>query len=425
MKPGKLLLGLALIISAGVFAQEETEQERECKRMRFLAGKQLDIQDYKSAATYYLKGEEICGGYEMDNYDRTIATLRNVISAEQDPATLNAYIDTVLAVYKRAEEAGQYNKVHDLSRAAYMMQLAKPDRAKANDLFVSGMKTEGDKVHEAYIGVYYYNLYMIFAEAPAEKRSAVKKDIITEYFNLSSLVGRAGMSAATQENLNTYFNAAVQSCEDILPELAGFMSNLPQDADSKKVTVKNFITLLETKQCTSSAEYATLIDTLIAIDPTSIDALSAKAKLLESKGKYSSAIAVYKEINTLTDDADLKEENEYKIVYNLYKSNSYTSAYNAAMGINGKYRGDAMLIAANSVANNANNCGASTFDRKCNYYYAYDLAEKAKAAGTSGASSAMNSFQSRFPSDDEIFENNMSKGQSVTLSCYGVSVTIK
>lgn len=424
MKLGKLLLGFALISTSALFAQEETEQERECKRMRFLAGKYLDQNDLKTAASYYLKGEKICGGYEMDNYDRTIATLRNVITVEQDPAVKAAYVDTVLAVFDRAEAANQYNAVHDLPRATYIAQQAKGDRKKADLLFVRGMAKEGNKVHEAYALLYYYNLYMLYAEAGANERAAAKKTLIEKYFSISKLANDAGMSAGTKESLNKYFNAAVQSCDDILPDLAGYLKTLPQDKESKIYAVKNFMSILETKGCTDAKEYEVLVDTLVNTDPTSFEAALAKAKLLIKKGRYSEAMSAFKNAKGLTSDNVQIEEIDYNILFCLMKTGSYTSAYNMAMGISGKFKGDALKIAAQCVAANKDNCGSSTFERKCNYYYAVDLLERARAAGAD-VGGLIGSYRAAFPTTEEIFNEGKSKGQSVSLPCYGVSVTIQ
>lgn len=423
MKLATLLLGFALTSSV-VFAQEETEQERECKRMRFLAGKYLDQNDMKTAAMYYLKGEEICGGYEMDNYDRTIATLRNVINAEQDPAVKAAYTDTVLAVFDRAEAANQYNVVHDLPRATYIAQLQNGDRKKADKLFVRGMAAAGNTVHEAYVLLYYYNLYMIYATVPVADRPAAKKELIEKYFILSKLADEANMSAATKEALTKYFNGAVNSCDDILPDLAGFLKTLPKEKEAKVAMVKNFMSILESKGCTDAKEYEILIDTLVKEDPTSFDAVFAKAKLLEKRGKYSDAISFFKNTRSLTSDNAVIEEIDYHILFCLMKTGSYTSAYNMAMGVTGKYKGDALKIAAQCVVANRDNCGSSTFERKCNYYYAVELLERARAAGAD-VSGLMNSYRAAFPSTTELFEEGKAKGQSVSISCYGVSVTIQ
>ena len=88
-----------------------------------------------------------------------------------------------------------------------------------------------------------------------------------------------------------------------------------------------------------------------------------------------------------------------------------------AMTMGGENRSKALLVAANCVAKLWETCGSSTFDRKCNYYYAAQLATKA------GASSAAENFKANCPSSDEIFSNN--SPTQVTLSCWGVTVDIK
>ena len=85
----------------------------------------------------------------------------------------------------------------------------------------------------------------------------------------------------------------------------------------------------------------------------------------------------------------------------------------------GEHKGKALVIAGKSVGSNANNCGASTFERKCNNIYAVQLLEKAKALGASTGNS-ISSYKSRYPTSDDLFQN--SNPQSVTLTCYGVTV---
>lgn len=417
MKLGKLLFGALVgtfsLISLNSFAQEETEQEKECLRMRFLAGEELKIQNYAGASTYYIKGEKICGGYDKANYDRMVGTLRNTISGETDKVKKTAYIDTLLAVYTTTEEKGFYDKVNDNIRATYIIQSSKPDRVKADELYTRGIAVSGTSSSETHISLFYYNLYTMYAEAPADKKGEFKKRLIAEYFNLSKIVAEAKMSVKTQENLTTYFNNVVRSCEDILPELKGFMATLPQEIEMKKITVNNFITLLENKNCTDSKEYEMLIDTLIDIDP-SIDAVLAKAKLLRAKKRNTEAIATLKEAKTMTSDADKKEEIEYMIAEIQFGSGSYNAAYSTAMGISGKYRSDALKLAASCVAKLASGCGSSTIERKANYLYAAQLADRA------GDGSAAARYRAAGPTDGEWFDAGVN---SISLSCWGVTVS--
>ena len=441
MKIANLLIGTFILTAAfSVKAQEETEQERECKRMRFLAGEEIKVKNYSSAAMYYLKGETICGGYDAANYNRLIGSLRNAAGSRYfltqnnvilssrgsqsveglkydedfDKKTKQAYIDTLVGVYDRMETAGLYDQANDLIRATYIIQSSKPNRAKADELYARAIHKEGSAVTEAHVSYYYYNMYVMFTEAAADKKPELKKRLISEYFFLSKLITAANMSLKTQENLLSYFNGVVKTCDDILPELKGFMKSLPVELESKKSSVKNFITLLEMKECTKSAEYGMLIDTLNRIDP-SVDGKSAQARYLRSLGKYGEAISKYKEAKSMATEDDVKEEIEYKILEIQYHDqNSYRTAYTTAMGINGKYRSAALKLAAQCVSQTANSCGSSTFDRKANYLYAAQLADRA------GDGSAAARYRASGPSEGDWFEAGVS---SVTLSCWGVTVS--
>jgi hypothetical protein len=414
MKLNRIFLALTLLIGLGAFAQE-TDQERECLRMRFLAGEELKINNFAGASVYYLKGEKICGGYDKPNYDRLIGTLRNTITEEKDEAKSKAYTDTLMEVYDRAEKAGHVGVETYLLRAQYALTTTAPKNKVADDFFVKGMKNAGLGLNEAYVGMYYYNLLLMVNTAEAKDKPALKKRYITEYFELSKLVSDAKMSLTTQENLNTYLSYVVKTCDDILPELKGFMSALPQDKEAKKVTVKNFLSLLDAKSCEGSKEYEMLIDTMIVIDP-GFETMILKARLLVAKKRYNEAMSAYRDAKPYAPDAAAGEDIEFEILKMQFSQGSYKTAYNSAMGISGKNRNEAMKMAGQCIAQLANSCGSSTVERKFNYYYASELYER---AGISGK------YASSFPTSSELFDNGFSKGQSVNLSCWGVNVTIR
>ncbi|MEJ6776741.1 MAG: hypothetical protein QNK85_05395 [Crocinitomicaceae bacterium] len=424
MKLEKLLLGILLIAGVSSYAQGEDDEvrERECQRMRFLAGEELKIKNYTGAASYYLKGEEICGGYDAANYGRMIGTLRNVVNTVQDKGDKAAYNDTLVAAWDRAETAGFYKYSEDFTRASALLQTTNPDRVQADKLFRRGIDSLGTATNEAYVSYFYYNTYAMFSEAALSNKEALKKKMIAEYFELSTLISKANMSVKTQEIITGYFNYVVKSCNDILPDLKGYMENLPEDPEVKKASVLNFISLLEKKECTESPEYLDLIDIYVTIDPTSFDAQMVKAKALLAQKKYSSAISVLKTAKTLTPEGYDSEEITYQVARAQYQSGSYSSAYNTAMSVRGELKGKALTIAGSSVGKNANKCGSSSFERQCNNIYAVQLLQQAKALGES-TGGAITSFKGRFPSGNMVFENG--SPSSVILSCYGVSVNPK
>lgn len=419
MNLSKLLLGAVLLIGFTTFSQE-TEEDKECLRMRFLAGEELKMNNYPLAAMYYLKGEKICGGYDAANYKRLVGTLINTINKAESAEAKKSYTDTILGVYDRMEKAGLYDQKDDLTRAAYYINSSKPDNKKADTLFRRGIDVNGVKTREHYVTYFYYNTYVLYAAAKGDEQVALKKRLISEYFELSNLVSTAGMSAKTQNSLTGYFNYVVRSCDDILPDLKGYIENLPEDVEVRKLAVKNFIQLLEEKECTSAPEYETLVVEFDRIDQ-SIDSKIALAKLLVAKKQYSNAVGAFRTALDLTEDTEKQMEIKYNIAVAQLNAGQYTSAYNTAMAIQGANRGQALVIAATAVATNANNCGASTFERQCNYIYAVDLLEKAASLGAS-TGGRIGTYKNNIPTKDMIFDNGSPK--TVTIDCYGVTVSI-
>lgn len=419
MKLKTILFGTFVAVTAiYANAQEETPQEKECKRMRLFAGEELKLKNYAGATSYYLKAEQICGGFDKANYDRMIQTMRNTISSETDKTRKTAYIDTLVDAFDRVEKAGHFDKANSAVRATFILQSSKLNRKKADELFVQSTQS-GATFNEAQVSLYYFNLYTMYndAKTSVEDKAAYKKRLISEYFSLSKLITDAKMSVKSQENLTTYFNTVVRSCDDILPDLAGFMSTLPQEVEAKKKVVNNFMTLLKDKGCTGSKEYEMLVDTIIKID-NSIDAVLAKAQLQRAKKQYANAITTFNQAKGMATEASQKEDIEFMILEIQYHDqDAYNTAYRTAMGISGSNRNKALLIAANCVAKTANSCGASTFDRKCNYLYAAELAQRA------GDGSAAARYRASGPTESDRFENN--NPSSVSLSCWGVSVSLK
>jgi hypothetical protein len=152
---------------------------------------------------------------------------------------------------------------------------------------------------------------------------------------------------------------------------------------------------------------------LISIDP-SIDAVLAKAKLLRAKKRYSESIATLKNAKTMTTDAEKKEEIEFMIAEIQFSSGSYNAAYTTALSVSGKNRSDAVRLAASCVAKTANSCGTSTLERKANYLYAAQLADRA------GDGSGASKYRAAGPSDGDWFDAGVT---SVTLSCWGITVS--
>ena len=406
-----------MIFMTTLFFGQEMDNNKECQRMLLFVSQELKMKNYAMASMYYLKGETICGEeYGAKEYDAMSKTLRNTIITEKDNVRKKLYTDTLLGVYDRMDAKGYYNEVESSKRATFIMMSSNPDYKKADEIYLRAFENN-NKFNDAELTYYYYNLYTLFSITSGDDQTAFKKRLISDYFLLSKKIESENFASSTQQSLTGYFNSLVRSCDDILPELNGFMSSLPQDKEAKKKAVNNFLKLLKEKGCTESNEYEMLIDTIISIDNT-IDAVLAKAQLLKVKKRFKESISVYQTAVQMTELDSIKNEIMMDVLDIQYSNlNAYRTAYNTALTIKGPNRSKALLVAANCVAKTANSCGSSTFERKCNYYYAAQLANQ---AGKPGIASK---YKANAPTADEIFSNN--SPDTINLSCWNVTVDVK
>jgi hypothetical protein len=413
MKKLVILFSITLI-SVTSFGQDSIQ--KECNRMLYFVKQELQKENYANATMYYLKGEKICGDYDGKRYGKVAQVIMNTIATEQDATRQQLYTDTLIALYDRMEEDSLFSSDLYTSRATNMISSSSPDPKRIDAEYILGFENN-NVFADADVVYYYFNLYNLFSSSAGDEKAVYKKRLIADYFKLTKKVDDDSMDPSTGDNLNYYFDFVVKSCEDILPELGSFMSSLPKEKEAKKNSVNNFLRLLEKKGCTASDEYEMLIDTIISIDNT-VDAVLAKAKLLHIKKRYDESISAYRIAKDMEEIDSLKNDILMKVLDIQYSDmRRYTTAYNTAFTVKGSNASRAMLIAADCVAKTANNCGASTFDRKCNYYYAAQLALKA------GNPRAAEKYKASAPSSDEIFNNN--SPSTKTLDCWGVTVDVK
>jgi hypothetical protein len=412
----KFIVLFSITLMTSVCFGQDSIQKRECQRLIYFVKQELQRENYANATMYYLKGEQMCGDYDSKRYKKVAQVIMNTIATEEDAARQQLYTDTLIALYDRMEKQKIFPSSSYTSRATSMVSSTSPDAKRIDTEYLRGFENK-NTFRDADVVYYYFNLYNLFSSSSSEEKAQYKKRLITDYFTLSKKVDDDSMDPSTLDNLNYYFDFVVKTCDDIIPELNSFMSSLPQGKEAKKSTVNNFLSLLEKKGCTQSDEYEMLIDTIISVDNT-VDAVLAKAQLLRIKKKFDASISVYRDAMEMIETDSLKNDILMTVLDIQYGDmKRYNTAYNTAFTVKGSNKSRAMLIAADCVAKTANNCGASTFNRKCNYYYAAQLALK---AGNPGAAEK---YKANAPSSDEIFNNN--SPSTVTLECWGVTVDVK
>ena len=420
------LLILNVFIS---LSQNDSIKLRECNRLKFLAQEErksieidtsatLKLMHFKTEFTYLLKGEAICGTYTKNNYNYIIRSGQDILKLEKDSKLKSRYIDTLFFIYKKMDLLKFGDKNIVLKLADYALLKSEIERTVSDAYYTRAFKDTSLKFTSENLTNYYSNLYLLYSsEVDVAAKNVYKKRLISDYFMLSRLISVKKLSSKTQESISNIFNGTIKNCEDLLPDLKVFISELPKDIDLKIKTTTNFISLLKEKSCIDSKEYEMLVDTLIKFDKTTATII-AKAELLIVKKRYSEAISSLNSAKAMTKDAVQLEDIDFQILeVQFHNLNNYQTAYRLALGISGSNKNKALQIAAKCVANSANSCGSSTFDRKCNYYYAAELAER---AGDSGAASR---YRANAPSSEEKFNNN--NPSTVSLSCWGVTVNVR
>ena len=424
-----LLISLLLLNVFAFMSQNDSIKMRECNRIKFLAQEErksieidtsvtLKLMHFKNEFTYLLKGEAICGTYTKNNYSYIIRSGQDILKLEKDQKIKSRYIDTLFLINKKIDLLKFGDKNIVLKLADYALLKSEIERTVSDAYYTRAFKDTSLKFTSENLTNYYSNLYLLYSsEVDVAVKNVYKKRLISDYFMLSRLISVKKLSSKTQESISNIFNGTIKNCEDLLPDLKVFISELPKDIDLKIKTTTNFISLLKEKSCTDSKEYEMLVDTLIKFDKTTATII-AKAELLIVKKRYNEAISSLNSAKAMTKDAIQLEDIDFQILeVQFHNLNNYQTAYRLALGISGSNKNKALQIAAKCVANSANSCGSSTFDRKCNYYYAAELAER---AGDNGAASR---YRSNAPNAEDKFNNN--NPSTVSLSCWGVTVNVR
>lgn len=416
MKVTLLLVGISLMFSGLVIGQDADE----CLRYQAIGGNAYKAKDYEKVVWAYNTAQKECGTLDMKFYSPYIYSAKMAMkNAASDKGKEIAYLDTLINIYEKAQEThGVQPQWNSYLGYYYMKQAKEGYMTKADKAYSIGIHHDKEEANEGMVKQYYANLYNLWVQEQDDKtKNEYKERLINEFFQISDYLNKGNSDGTTAEFMSTYMNKAVTDCASVLPAIRGFISNLPKNVEAKKTSVKNFMALLEDKDCTSSEEYAMLVDTIIKIDP-SVDAVIARAKLFSAQGKTSDAIKTYKDALNMDEiDSDKKSEVEYEIARTYYNSKNYKAAYGAGKNVSGKYSGKGYEISAQSVNALMNSCGVSTFDRKANNWYAVQLAEK------SGNSSLVSIYKRQCPTGTDLFNQGISQGDKVDLECWGISIS--
>jgi hypothetical protein len=407
----KITLTFLLLIPFFIFSQKEESKESKIYRYKAQQERKKSLTDtlfkkeyIKNELSYYLQGEKL-GEYQKTTYMSIIRSCSDLIKIESNDTIKNLYYDTLNLVYDKMEKNNMMEDINYLTKIDICSKGTKPNLKKIDSLF-TGEMVKNKPMGNNELQTYYYNLYNLYNQTQDEKY------LIRIYDEFMSFITNDTIS---NNQLPFYVNTfkKVYTNEMILNSETLFWKNYK----SNRKRLELIMVFLNQNDNTSNF-YKNTLDTLISIEPTSNNYF----KLANFHKKKGEIVEYDKVINLIKINfPEFKDEFNYNDCVSLFNGGKYMSAYNLALQINGKYKGESLKIAAMCVSELASQSGTTTFERKCNYYYVILLLEKAKQNNTD-VSNLISQYKGLLPTNEEKFDQGNPK--TIKLSSWNVTVSI-
>jgi tetratricopeptide (TPR) repeat protein len=198
-----------------------------------------------------------------------------------------------------------------------------------------------------------------------------------------------------------------------------------KDFEAKKSDVswlQNANARLSAKDCTEDPLFFQVSEALHQLEPSANSAYSL-GQLAEADGDRAKALEYYNEAAELEEDPNDQARIYYRIATNYKERGSFSQARNFyRKGISAKPSlGRAYLQIANMIAQSANSCGETTFDKRAVYWLAADYAARAARVDPSIASNAnqtATAYRGRAPQKADVFQQGRSAGEAINIGCW-------
>ncbi len=408
----KKILFILVMIPIFVFSQKE--ESIESKLYRYWAQqerKKIDTDTtnklfyLKNELSLYMNGEKF-GEYQKSTYHSMVRSCSDIIKVEKEDSIRTIYYDTLNILQDKMEQLNYLDKINYKTRISWYSKGSKPNRKKIDSIFLDQMVTKTSMDSETLL-FYYTNLCFLYLETKNEED---KVRVFEEHMNF---VDSIGFGDEYLQKFTKIFSVIFEG-----HELASMEKNYWENYNGSNNKLIFMINYLETKEMITTGFYKNILDTLILQDPSPNNyfKLATFYKKCDLNSKYEQTLEFIK-----VKFPQFKDELNYNECVLLYNQESFMNSYDLSMKIGGKYKGQALKIAAMSVASLANKVGSSTFERKCNYYYAIQLLEKSKSYNIP-VNSLITQYKKMLPTETEKFtEGNPKK---ITLETWNVTINI-
>jgi len=409
----KNILLIFLLVPLFIFSQKEESKESKLHRYWAQQERKKSLEDsvnknfyLKNEISFYIKGEKI-GEFQMPTYHSMVRSCNDVIKLEKNDTIIKKYYDTLNFIQEQMEIKGFLDKINYKSRVTWYLRGTKPNRIKVDSIIMSEIY-KNSKIDNDVLMLYYNNLYFLFNES---KKYTYLDRIYIEHMEY---INKDSVSEPNFTYLNDIFNKVYRDST----VFSNLETNFTNDSIKNSKKLNFIVSFMEVNGFTETNFYKNTLENIVKIDPT----VENYFKIANYHKKQGDEVTYNRYITQIKDKfPQFKDEFNYNECVLLFNSGKYRQAYDFSFKIGGKYKGESLKIAAMSVSALANQSGITTFERKCNYYYAIQLLEKAKQHNTP-VSTLISQYKTCLPTMEEKFEEGNPK--TINLSTWGVVISI-
>ncbi len=434
MKKLTFILFAAMAVFAGqkVAAQDKYgtgERGEECKKYLSYYSEYYKQKNYESALPNWRKAYSICPPTASENmFIHGTTLMTRLYNTVKDASYKNAIVDTILTLQDQRMTTYPKRRVSILNnKGQYMINYRNED---ASYLY-QNLNGIVDELGPQSNGSLLVNLLQATIAMYRENQLSAD-DVIAMYDKVSANVEGATAKNEDEAEDNAKAKAAIESifadskvasCENLLA-----IFGPRYEADPENLTlVSNIVRLMNSAEdCASNDLYLKAVTSMYKLDPSFRSAFGLY-RLNAARGNVADAAKYLEEaIESPESDEATDAQYYYEMAAFCYKNGMRGKAAEAArkaVDMDFGYAGKAYLILGNLWASAT--CG-ETVDKWARYWAAADYYQKARSADASVADEAaasLGSVSRYYPEASEAFMYDLTKGQSYTVSCSGMTAT--
>ncbi len=385
--------------------------------------------NYDSALPNWRKAYAICPATASQNmFVHGTTLMTRLYNKVQDAAYKEAIVDTIITLQDQRMATYPKKRVDIMNnKGQYMINYRNADAA----YIYKNVGSIVDELGEKSNGSLLVNLLQSSITMYRENQLTAD-DVIAMYDKVAGLIAAAPAKNAAEEEDNQKAKATIESifadskvasCENLI---AIFGPRYEADPNNLAL-VSNIVKLMNTAEdCASNDLYLNAVTSMYKLDPSYLSAFGLY-RLNAARDNVADAVRYLEEAIASPDSNDETDaQYYYEMAAFCYKNSMRAKASEAArkaVELDYGYAGKAYLILGNIWASAP--C-EDTVDKWARYWVAADYYQKARNTDPSiaeEAGSSLGSVSRYYPEASEAFMYDLTKGQSYTVSCSGMTAT--